>query len=212
DTPSSDPLSSDTVTSDSVPADSSGSEEQLTAIRSVLPASLTITDPAGVDNGSVIACNTAAIDKFNLSTISDLVAATDLKLAGSSDFESAPTGGLAALNTTYGATLTLTDVPDVEPAIVAGTVDCGVLPSLTAGIIVDGLIMLQDDKFFAESDELIGLMTSAAGQADVLSIVDAINAKLTTDVIRSLLVKVQENRGQYDVVAKEFLTSVSTDQ
>jgi osmoprotectant transport system substrate-binding protein len=185
--------------------------EELTALRGQLPDTLTVLEPAQVDNGLVVACSTGAIDEFSLAALGD-VAAPDLTFGATADFESATTGGLAALNEAYAIELTVTPVDDVAAAIADGTVDCGVVPGLSPSIVIDGLIVLPDDKFFSAADVLAPVMTAEAGQADVTSVVSAINAKLSTDVVRSLLVKVQVGDQSYDVIAKQFLASVSSDQ
>jgi osmoprotectant transport system substrate-binding protein len=192
--------------------DLSKTDGQMNAIRSELPEALTVGEAAGVDDGLVVVCGTDAIDKFSLTSIGDLADATDVKLGGTADFQSASIGGLAALNTAYDTALTLTTVPDVAAAVVDKTVDCGVVPALTPSIIIDGLIALTDDKDFAADSSLVALMTADAGQADVTSVIDAIHASLTTDVILALLVKVQVNDQPYDLIAKQFLASVSSGQ
>jgi glycine betaine/choline ABC-type transport system substrate-binding protein len=86
------------------------------------------------------------------------------------------------------------------------------VPGLSPSIVIDGLIVLPDDKVFAAVDVLAPLMTVEAGQADVTSVVTAINANLSTDVVRSLLVKLEVGDQSYDVIAKQFLASVSSEQ
>jgi glycine betaine/choline ABC-type transport system substrate-binding protein len=86
------------------------------------------------------------------------------------------------------------------------------VPGLSPSIVIDGLIVLPDDKVFSAVDVLAPLMTVEAGQADVTSVVAAINANLSTDVVRSLLVKLEVGDQSYDVIAKQFLASVSSEQ
>jgi osmoprotectant transport system substrate-binding protein len=185
--------------------------DQLVALRDELPDTLTLFEPANVSNGIVIACSAAAIDEFTLATVSDLVAATGVTLGGSDDFAAGTPGGIDALNTAYTSELTVTSVDDVGAAITDGTVDCGALTELSTAIVTEGLIVLDDDLGFASDDSLVPLMTLAAGQADVQSVVDAINATLTTDIVRSLLVKVELNADSYDVIAKQFLATQASD-
>lgn len=192
-------------------SDATSVTDQMAALREQLPDTLIVLEPAEVDNGLVIACSTAAIDEFTLAAIGDL-AAPDLTFGATADFQAATTGGLAALNEAYAIELTATPVDDVAAAIADGTVDCGAVPGLSPSIVVDGLIVLPDDKFFAAVDVLAPLMTVEAGQADVTSVVTAINANLSTDVVRSLLVKLEVGDQSYDVIAKQFLASVSSEQ
>jgi len=189
-------------------SDATAIDEQMTALREQLPDTLTAFEPANVDDGALVVCSAAAIDEFSLTTIGDLADA-DVTLGSTPEFADTAVGGLAALNTTYGTELTVTETDDVAAAILDGTVDCGVLDALTTSIVLDGLIVLEDDKGFAAANALVPVMTVDAGQADVQAVVDAVNASLTTDVVRSLLVKVESGEQSYDIVAKQFLASVA---
>ena len=185
-------------------------EDQMTALREQLPDTLTVFEPAPVDNGIVVACGAAAVEELTLAKISDLADA-DITLGATTEFGDSATG-LAALNTAYETELTITPVDDVAAAVVDGTVDCGALPALTPSMVVDGLIMLEDDKTFAAANALVPLMTLTAGQPDVQAVLDAINVRLSTDVMRSLLVKLDTGEESYDAIAKQFLASIATEQ
>jgi osmoprotectant transport system substrate-binding protein len=184
--------------------------EQMTAMREALPDTLVVFEPAAIDNRLVVACSTGSIDELSLATISDL-AASEATLGATAAFEDATSGGLAALNEAYAAELTITPSDDPAAAVVDGTVDCGVLPGLDPSIIADGLIVLEDDKSFAVPDQIMPVMTAAAGTADVQAVLDTINATLTTEVIRSLLVKAEVGGESYDLLAKQYLASVASD-
>jgi osmoprotectant transport system substrate-binding protein len=184
--------------------------EQMTAMREALPDTLVVFEPAAIDNRLVVACSTGSIDELSLATISDL-AASEATLGATAAFEDAASGGLAALNEAYAAELTITPSDDPAAAVVDGTVDCGVLPGLDPSIIADGLIVLEDDKSFAVPDQIMPVMTAAAGTADVQAVLDTINATLTTEVIRSLLVKAEVGGESYDLLAKQYLASVASD-
>ena len=110
-------------------SDATAIADQMTALREQLTGTLTVFEPANVDDGTVIACSAAAIDEFTLAAISDL-ADTEVTLGSTSEFADATVGGLAALNTAYGTELTVTESDDVAAAIVDGTVDCGALTAL----------------------------------------------------------------------------------
>ncbi|MBI5088485.1 MAG: hypothetical protein HZB15_06380 [Actinobacteria bacterium] len=185
--------------------------DQMTAIRDQLPDTMTVFEPADVDNRTVIACSTTVVDEHSLAKVGDLADA-GVTLGATQAFQDATTGGLAALNTTYGSELTVTPVDDVAAAITDGSVDCGALPALTPAIVLDGLIVLDDDQQFAPANKLVPVMTLDAGQAEVQAIIDALNAKLTTDVVRSLLVKVQNGDQSYDTIARQFLGAGTSDQ
>ena len=134
--------------------------EQMTALREALPDTLTAFEPTTVDNRLVVACSTGTIDELSLATISDL-AASEATLGATAAFGDATSGGLAAMNEAYAAELTVTPSDDPAAAVVDGTVDCGVAARARPAIIVDGLIVLEDDKSFAVPDQIMPVMTAA---------------------------------------------------
>lgn len=186
--------------------------DQVTALTEQLPDTLTIGEPSGVDVGLVVACSQAAVAEHSLASISDLAGvASDVTLGVSDEFEAAEAFGLAALEEVYDADFTteVVTTDQVGEALADGTVDCAVVSSMLAAITIDGLLTLDDDQDFAPDDVIVPLLTVDAGQADVLAVLTAINANLSTDVVRALLVKAEVSGDPFDVVAKGFLASVS---
>jgi osmoprotectant transport system substrate-binding protein len=192
-------------------SDATAIGDQMTAIRDQLPDTMTAFEPANVDNGPVIACGQGPVGEHDLAKVGDLADA-GLTLGGTEAFRDATSGGLAALNTAYGSSLTVTAEDDPVKALTDGTVDCAAIPALTPEIVLNGLIVLEDDQHFAAADQLVVVMTTEAGQADVQNVADALNGKMTTDVLRALLVKAQNGGQSYDSLARQFLGSSSSDQ
>jgi osmoprotectant transport system substrate-binding protein len=188
-------------------------DDQLTALKTALPATLTPGPVTGAEGTTVVACSQAAVAAHSLKTVSDLAGAVaDVTLGGSADFESATSFGLDALNTAYAVTFTFTPVADdqVSAKLSDGTIDCAVVPETLAAITVDGLLTLDDDKNVFPLDVAFPLMTAAAATPDVVAVLTQLNTPLTTDVLRALLVKVAVGDQSYDVIAKQFLASQSS--
>jgi hypothetical protein len=58
-------------------------------------------------------------------------------------------------------------------------------------------------------DLTVPLMSAVAASPEVLATISQIDAALTTDVIRALLVKVTQDGGSYDLVVAEYIASQS---
>ena len=63
---------------------------------------------------------------------------------------------------------------------------------------------------FAIVDMVVPLLAIDASQPELVSMLTTINASLTTDVVRALLVKVGNGTNTYDTAAKAFLASLSS--
>ena len=151
-----------------------------------------------------------------MKTVSDLAGvAADVTLGGTSEFESSASFGLDDLNTAYEAEFTFaasgdTDA-DVAAAVAAGDVDCGVVSSLEPAITTEGLLPLEDDKAAAPIDAFVPVMQATAATPEVVAVITQLNALVTTDVLRALLVKLETGDQTADVLAKAFLASQASD-
>ena len=104
---------------------------------------------------------------------------------------------------------------DVTDAVIADAVakksfDCVVAPGITPDITLQGLLPLTDDKTALPVDMVVPLLAIDASQPELVSMLTTINASLTTDVVRALLVKVGNGTNTYDTAAKAFLASLSS--
>ncbi|TPW11329.1 MAG: osmoprotectant transport system substrate-binding protein [Acidimicrobiaceae bacterium] len=168
----------------------------------------------------MVACSQAAVGEHSLKTVSDLAGVVaDVTLGGPAAFETAELFGLAALDAAYEVEFTFVPVDDaavgaggaggsqLSTKLADGTIDCAIAPQTWATITVDGLIALDDDKTAFPLDVVVPLMTTAAATPDVVAVVTQLNATITTDVLRALLVKLAVGDQSYDVIAKQFLES-----
>lgn len=193
-----------------------GTTEMVAALNDLLPDSLTIGDPSAVATTGVIACSTAAVEQFGLKSVGDLAEhATEVRIAGPAGFDTAEPWGLAGYGAVYGTEFTqFVPVPadgaapaDVAGAITSGKADCGALHATDPAVVLDGLLVVTDDRKAVPDDLTVPLMSSAAATPEVLATISQIDATLTTDVIRALLVKVEQSGGSYDLVANDYLAS-----
>jgi osmoprotectant transport system substrate-binding protein len=190
-----------------------GTSETVTALNDLLPDTLVIGDPSSVSTTGSLACSTAAVDQYGLKTIGDLVEhAAEVRIAGPAGFDTATPWGLAGYGTVYGTEFTqfVEVAPDgVAGAITSGKADCGALHATDPAGVLDGLLTLTDDRKAVPDDLTVPLMSAVAASPEVLSTISQIDATLTTDVIRALLVKVTQNGGSYDLVVAEYIAAQS---
>ncbi len=188
-----------------------GATESVTALNDLLPDNLVIGDPSAVATTGTIACSTAAVEEFGLKTLGDLAEhATEVRIAGPAGFDTAEPWGLAGYGAVYGTEFTqFVDVPadGVAGAITSGKADCGALHATDPAVVLDGLLVITDDRKAVPDDLTVPLMSSSAATPEVLATISQIDATLTTDVIRALLVKVEQSGGSYDLVANDYLAS-----
>jgi glycine betaine/choline ABC-type transport system substrate-binding protein len=160
-----------------------------------------------------IACSTAAVDQYGLKTIGDLVEhAAEVRIAGPAGFDTATPWGLAGYGTVYGTEFTQfveVAADGVAEAVTSGKADCGALHATDPAGVLDGLLTLTDDRKAVPDDLTVPLMSAVAASPEVLSTISQIDATLTTDVIRALLVKVTQNGGSYDLVVAEYIAAQS---
>ena len=190
--------------------------DQLTEINEVLPEGQSVQAVASVFVTRTVVCSGEAIEQFELSSVSDLAGADGATLGGPSSFETDPSFSLADLEAAYETEFAFTASgdtdADVAAAISAGDVDCGVVSSLAPEITIDGLLPLVDDEAAAPQDAIVPLLGVPATSPEATAVIGQLNALLTTDVVRALLVKMQVNGDSPELAAKTFLASQSSSQ
>ena len=94
--------------------------------------------------------------------------------------------------------------------ITAGNADCGVDRSADPGLSTGTFTVLQDDKALVPNDVILPLISTDVGAADVLSVLDATSARLTTENLRLLMLRLNVDGASPEVVANEFTGNVGT--
>jgi osmoprotectant transport system substrate-binding protein len=196
--------------------DAKTTADQVTAIKAALPATLTIGDPSTAQNNDVIVCSQAVVEQYSLKTLSDLAKVADkVTLGAPAAFETRAPFGLVGFKDTYKAEFKKfvpLDFGLVADSLKRGEIDCGDMLATMPAIAIDGLVPLQDDKAIGPDDAVVPLLTTAAATPEVLAALKTVSDKLTTDVLRALMVKVEVDKLTPDEVAKQFMATVSTGQ
>ena len=180
------------------------------ALKAKLPSSLVATTPAeAIDvNGFYVLKSTA--DKYHLKTISDLKPiANQLVFGGTPECQERPLCLGTKEQQLYG--LQFKDVkkldeggPVTEKALDDGTIQVALLFT-GSSVIKPDYVLLQDDKGLQPADNPIALVRKSVDSAQLNTIIDAVNAKLTTDAYNKLALQVQNEKQDPATVAAAFL-------
>jgi osmoprotectant transport system substrate-binding protein len=153
-------------------------------------------------------------DAHSLTNLSDLAkVSADITLGAPPEFEGRSPFGIVGFKQIYGAGDFKKFVPlastDVAAALKSGVIDCGNLFSTDPDITANDFVSLDDDKTTVPHEAVLPLLTTKAATQTVLSTVDAISATLTTDVLKQLVVETVTDKKAPNVVAAEYLASLS---
>jgi osmoprotectant transport system substrate-binding protein len=171
--------------------------------------------PGADVNGFVVRKETA--DQFHLATLSD-AAKVASQLRWGLPPECATTPGCApALKSAYGIDITMVKewkklAPCSEPMAVAlntSVIDVAELCTTQADIVRFNFVLLQDDKHSQTADNMAPILrkdTADQGGATLTDTLNAVSAKLTTDVLTKLGAQVSIDQKKIADVAKQFLT------
>jgi osmoprotectant transport system substrate-binding protein len=179
---------------------------------------ITVLDysPAADQNAFVVRKETA--DQFHLAKMSDLAAvASQLKFGVATDCPTNPVCG-QALKDSYGidvanaTLLSACDTPMVQ-ALSGKTIDVGELCSTQPDILVNGWVVLQDDKQTQPADNIAplvrnDLLSKLGSNADAFKkILNDVSAALDTATLTDLGKQVSVDKKDIAAVAKAWLQS-----
>ena len=175
---------------------------------------ITWLDYSPANDGQGLVIRTAAAEKYNISTISDLQKhATELRFASQGEFDERA-DGIPALEKVYGPfdwksstvydnslkyQILEKDEGDVIPA------------STTEGNLVDDqFTLLEDDKYVWPPYNLAPIVRDEVLKAhpEIEDTLNKISPKITTEEITKLNAKVDVDKESYKDVAKEFYDSI----
>ncbi len=180
------------------------------------PLGLTVLDiaPGQDQNGFVVRQETA--DTYTLKTVSDLAKVADkVKWGLPGECSTNPSCG-PALNTAYGIDISKLRVTKLDAcsaamatALSSSNIDVAELCTTQPDIEKFNLVLLDDDKQSQAADNMAPVVRQDLldkAPADFAATLNAISAKLTTEVLTKLGVKVAVDHQKPEDVAKQFLT------
>jgi osmoprotectant transport system substrate-binding protein len=192
------------------------SADVLAALQTALPATLQVLDQSTAQDKDAIVVTKTTAAKYHLTTIADLApVAGTLTLGAAPEFKTVA-DGIPALKSIYGVTFGHFNALDAGGpltinALKNGTIDAGDVfttdPSLAAGSS-DNFIALQDPKNEFAAQNVLPLISKAKATPTITAALNAVSAKLDTDTLTSLDVKVISDKQDPDAVAQAWLKSV----
>jgi len=189
-------------------------DEQVAAIREALPDTLTIGTPSTAEDKDVIVCSREVAEQYSLTNLSSLAeVAGEITLGAPPEFETRSPFGLVGFREIYGAEFgefVPLEIGVMADSLKSGAIDCGNMFSTMSAITTEGFVPLEDDKTIVPNEAVLPLLRTDAATPEVTSILDQVNAQLTTDVLKALMVKVEVDKLAPDEVADEFITSIAS--
>jgi osmoprotectant transport system substrate-binding protein len=187
-------------------------DEQVTALKSALPAKLTVLTPSTAEDKDTVTCTKAVVDKYKLKTLDDLAKVSkNLVMGGPPELAKREGFGLKGLKAVYGIVFKQFRPLDVAgpltvAALKSGKVDCANLFSTQSAIPQNGFVSLEDPKGLVEGEAVLPLIAKDAATADATAALDAVDAKLTTDNLKAMVKRVEVDKDDAATVADDFLS------
>jgi osmoprotectant transport system substrate-binding protein len=180
------------------------------ALTAKLPSTLEILDPASAQDKDSVTVTQATATKYHLTSIADLKPyAKDLVFGGPSEFKTR-VDGLVGLKKNYGLVFKGFDPLDESgpltlSALTSGKVQAADVFTTTPQIVSDHLLSLADPKANFAAQNVLPLVYKPAVNATIISTLNAISAKLTTQALLQMDVAVISEHADYSTVAAGFL-------
>jgi osmoprotectant transport system substrate-binding protein len=180
------------------------------ALKAKLPSDLEILNPAAAQDKDSVTVTQATAAKYHLTSIADLKPyAKNMVFGGPPEFKTRA-DGLSGLKKDYGLTFKGFDPLDESgpltlSALTSGKVQAADVFTTTPQIVSDHLVSLADPKSLFAAQNVIPLVYKPAMNATIISTLNAISAKLSTQVLLQMDVKVIAQHANYSTVAASFL-------
>lgn len=181
------------------------------ALAKALPSNLVALTPASAADSDTITVTSAFAQANNLTTIGDLSKLKSFTLGASQQFQTRP-DGVKGLQSVYGLNnIKFTAINDGGGAttlkdLLGNTIQAADIYSTTPSIIENKLVSLKDPKNLFASQQVVPIVTKKLATAKLRSILNAVDAKLTTKDLLELNEEVQGSaKTDPAVAAKNWL-------
>jgi osmoprotectant transport system substrate-binding protein len=187
-------------------------EEVAPELAKKLPATLTTLEMSSAEDGDTLTVTKATADKYNLKSIADLApVAKDLTLGGPPEWKTRSTG-VPGFKAKYGVTFKEFKVLDAggplsTEALENGTIDAANIFSTDPNLIAKGWVALEDPNKVFLAANILPVLTKSKASQTVTDALNAVSAKLTTELLLDMDKKVITDKADPQTVAKEFLSS-----
>ena len=170
---------------------------------------IALTPSAAVDQNA-FAMTKANSQKYNATKLSDLASIGNQLVLGAGPECPMRPYCQPGLKSTYGITFKDfkpldTDGPLTRAAFANGTIQVGLVFSSDGDLNAKGLVVLQDDKHLEAADNVVPIMRQAAATDEVKTLLNNIDAKLTTADLVTMNSQVSIQHQDPDAVAVAYL-------
>lgn len=182
-------------------------DEQIAALQEQLPATLTVLDASSAEDKDVLVCNKDTADQYSLTKLSDLEAVgSEIVVGAPPEFADRDPFGIPGLKRIYGIEFKefkpLEIGPPIADALSANAIQCGNLFSTMSIITKGGFVALEDDKVAVPNEAVIPLISKAAATDEVKATLNSVSAKLDTESLKAMMVKIEQDKeAEADVAA-----------
>ncbi|MFI5729798.1 ABC transporter substrate-binding protein [Kribbella sp. NPDC051587] len=181
------------------------------ALKAAVTPGLEVLDKSPAADQDTIVVTKATADKYNLKALGDLKAVgKDLVAGGSSEFK-VRSAGLKGLKEKYGVEFKEYKTLDAGgPLSIKALTDNQIqLTNLftTQSVIKEqGLVQLEDPEHILPPNNIVPLIRTDHKSADIAAVLNAVDAKLTTDALTDLVKRIDAGKESADAVAKDWLS------
>jgi osmoprotectant transport system substrate-binding protein len=179
------------------------------ALKKALTPGLEILEMSPATDEDTIVVTKATADKYGLKSIGDLKG-KNLVAGGSSEFK-VRTAGLKGMKDKYDV-----DFKDYKTLDAGGPLSIKALETnqiqvtdlfTTQAVIKDkGWVQLEDPEHILPPNNIVPLIRTDHKSDDVVSTLNAVDAKLTTDALTDLVKRIDVGKESADAVAKDWLS------
>lgn len=188
------------------------SDEVDAALKTKLPAGLTLLNRAAAEDKDSITVTKETASKYKLKTLDDLKpVAKDLVLGGPPEFKTR-VQGVVGLKDRYGVefkSFKSLDVagPITVSALKKGDVQAANLFTTDPAVPDNDFVVLEDTKGLFSAQNVTPLVYKKGVDAKVTDALNAVSAKLDTPTLAELVKKVVSDKQDADTVAKDWLST-----
>ena len=181
------------------------------ALKAKLPGTAEILNSAAAQDKDSITVTQANATKYHLKSISDLSSlAKTWVIGGPSEFKTRA-DGIVGLKNVYGLTFkSFSPLDESGPITIAalksGKVQAADIFTTTPQIISDKFVSLADPKNMFAAQNVTPLVYKKAASAKVVSTLNAVSAKLTTEDLLQMDKQLTINHASYTTVASQFIS------
>ncbi|GAA2963262.1 ABC transporter substrate-binding protein [Actinokineospora diospyrosa] len=194
-------------------AKQSAPDEVYAALQKALPEKLTVLDKSAAEDKDAVVVTKDTATKLNLKTIEDLVKSGPVTFGGPPEFQKRA-DGLPGLAETY--KLEVKEYKSLDAggpltveALKSGVVQAADLFTTDPAITANDFVVLEDPKNNFAAQNVVPLVNKSKADDTVKQVLNAISAKLTTEVLIELNAKLSApDKPDAAKVAKEWLASV----